>query len=392
MRHISQSSMETDRCKLQRSPSSFGHGVGWYRKIMEACTTKCRSSWWAFCRTHGTPRPRLSCSVIRVHLETLAQQDLVVFRLTTWTTRPERIPKSKILAIPEPVDDVLPIPVRRTLKYTVNIQVRRLLLRVPPDSPPPSPPATPPSTDSSEDEEEGTPDGAPRRDRSRERRSHRRARDTVQTPPPPEHVPGSSMSGPQLDGDEDLEASETHVPTTLVSTFNASQEASGDDMVCIQNDAQTLSPAPQRSHASAFTPDPTMSAETLRHDVPSRFDPMQEEVNLLGRMEQQSSRGIVAVPPPTHQQGETNQPAQPLTTSQETSQGQVGPLPQEAPQNSEHQSGDEEPPLSVERHDPATQEDHPDARGQQFLNEVTVPTDRPTTLLATPVPRVRTAP
>lgn len=110
------------------------------------------------------------CSMIRVHLETAARHDLSIFKLTAWTTRPERIPKTRILAVPEPADDELLIPMRRTLKYTMHIYVHRLILRLPPDSSPPSPPPTPPSIQTSSDDE--SLDVAPRCSRSRARRFH----------------------------------------------------------------------------------------------------------------------------------------------------------------------------------------------------------------------------
>lgn len=76
------------------------------------------------------------CSLASIHSETTARRDLSVFKRTTWTTRPERIPDTKIIAVPEPTDDdSLPLPMRRMLKYSVQIRVRRLLLRLPPDSP-----------------------------------------------------------------------------------------------------------------------------------------------------------------------------------------------------------------------------------------------------------------
>lgn len=54
------------------------------------------------------------CSVIRVHPKMVARLDLAVFKLTAWTTRPERIPEIRIIAIPEPEDDMLPLPMRHT--------------------------------------------------------------------------------------------------------------------------------------------------------------------------------------------------------------------------------------------------------------------------------------
>lgn len=91
------------------------------------------------------------CSIASVRLETLSRADLSAFRLTAWTTRPERIPDELPLVVPERLDDALGT-YRPTLKYMVQIKVRWLLMRMPPDSPPPSLPPSPPSEPSSDDD------------------------------------------------------------------------------------------------------------------------------------------------------------------------------------------------------------------------------------------------
>lgn len=91
--------------------------------------------------------------MINIHPETRARRNLAVFKLTAWTTRPELIPETKLLVVPEPVDmDTM----RDTLKYPIQIRVQRLLMRLPPDSPPASLPLTPPDTQSSDDDSPAT--------------------------------------------------------------------------------------------------------------------------------------------------------------------------------------------------------------------------------------------
>lgn len=149
------------------------------------------------------------CSVVNVHPEMLARRNLAVYKLSAWTTWPERIPDSMVLAVPEPeIFAEAAEHMRRTLKYTVLIRVRRLLLRMPPDSLPQSPPPTPPTTETSEDE---SPERAPRRAQSRVRRKrcHRRS---VATPPTPD-MSHNSMAVAPYGGVEALEASGDPLPT-----------------------------------------------------------------------------------------------------------------------------------------------------------------------------------
>lgn len=89
------------------------------------------------------------CSIEFVHPDTLNWRDLSTFSLTAWTTRPKRIPESRTLCVPEPFEaELLLQPMRHTLRYPVQIRVRRLIVQLPSDSPPPSPPPTATSTQS----------------------------------------------------------------------------------------------------------------------------------------------------------------------------------------------------------------------------------------------------
>lgn len=126
------------------------------------------------------------CLVESIDPHMAARHDLAVFRLTARTTRPELIPDTRILAVPEPAHDETQFhPVRNTLKYVVKIRVRRLLVRMQPDSPPASPPPTPPTSDSSRTDDESPP-RSPKRRRDTHGRSRRPRRETrVETPPPP---------------------------------------------------------------------------------------------------------------------------------------------------------------------------------------------------------------
>lgn len=128
----------------------------------------------AWDRDTATDLLRPYCSIERVEPDTTSQRDLSVFRVIASTTRPEFISESRTLVIPEPANAVTPFqPARLTLKYTVKIRVRRLLVRMPPDSPPCSPPATPPSEGSLD--EDDSPHQNPRR-RRRLRSRFRRER------------------------------------------------------------------------------------------------------------------------------------------------------------------------------------------------------------------------
>lgn len=123
------------------------------------------------------------CAVEGVEPDSALGRDLSVFRLTARTTRAELIPESCTLVILEPANAEIPFQlVRNTLKYKINIRVRRLLVRLPPDSPPDSPPPTPPS-DSSSDEDTPTENPKRRHGGGRRRRAHRSR--LLDTPPPP---------------------------------------------------------------------------------------------------------------------------------------------------------------------------------------------------------------
>lgn len=134
--------------------------------------------------------------------------------------RPEHIPDSMVLAVPEPdIFDAAEEPMRRMLKYTVQIRVRWLLLQMPPDLPLPSPPPTPPTTESSEDESS---ERAPHRARSRERKPWRHQR-TIATPPTPESGRPSPTDTPadNFDGGETPEPSrapQATAPETTITT------------------------------------------------------------------------------------------------------------------------------------------------------------------------------
>lgn len=100
------------------------------------------------------------CSIESIDPLTEGRHELRVFKVIARTTRPEFIPESRILAVPEPAHVEAPFHLeRRYLKYVIRIHVRRLLVRLPPDSPPCSPPPTPPSDSSSE---EGSPPQNPK--------------------------------------------------------------------------------------------------------------------------------------------------------------------------------------------------------------------------------------
>ncbi|TVU26199.1 hypothetical protein EJB05_28736, partial [Eragrostis curvula] len=113
-----------------------------------------------------------------------------------WTVRPEFIPSTRTLTVPEPNHFDGPFePMRRTLKYKVHIQVRRLLVRFPPDSPPPSPPPPPPTDHSSEDD---SPAAHPkRRRRSRGRSRHGRRGAALEDTPSPDE--GGAAAGMAVD-------------------------------------------------------------------------------------------------------------------------------------------------------------------------------------------------
>lgn len=86
--------------------------------------------------------------------------------------------------MPEPLDDALAI-CRPTLRYLVQIKIRRLPVRLPPDSPPPSSPPSPPSGPSSSDE-----DSPPHHPKRRRRRRNRPRRERG-TPTPELRLSGS---------------------------------------------------------------------------------------------------------------------------------------------------------------------------------------------------------
>lgn len=238
------------------------------------------------------------CSVARIHPETTARRDLSVFRLTTWTMRPERIPETKILAVPELGDDEMAMqPMRHTLKYTVHL--RRLLLRLPPESPPPSPPPTPPTTESSDDDDE-SPERAPRRAQSRERRPRLRRRRIVETPPPPTARDGTSV-GVLANAHTGVNA----LPTT-------SQRPTGSDNLPITPSHEVNSPVPgsARDGAPMFkldmtAPPPTeatLEAELLLcsqagSQAESREDPMTTEAtHSLAWLDQAEVAASIATP------------------------------------------------------------------------------------------------
>lgn len=105
------------------------------------------------------------CSIETINQETSSRHDVSVFKLKAWTTRPEFIPESRTLVVPESGDEEASFqPMRRALKYMVSVRVRRLLMRLPPDPPPPSPSPTLPSPQSSDEDSD---DHAPKRLRRR---------------------------------------------------------------------------------------------------------------------------------------------------------------------------------------------------------------------------------
>lgn len=130
------------------------------------------------------------CLLESVHPDTLERRDLSVFRIVARTTRPECIPDSRTLVVPEPAGDEAPsLLMQRTLKYNVRLCVRRLLLRLPQDSPPCSPPRAPPSEPDSEFD---SPVENPKR-RRRGRVRQRRALQREDTPVPADS--GTSRHG-----------------------------------------------------------------------------------------------------------------------------------------------------------------------------------------------------
>lgn len=80
---------------------------------------------WEYSTAADLLRPY--CSLESLHPDTAERRDLSVFRLTAWTTRPELIPETRPLMVPEPMDNEAPFqPMRRTLRYLIWITVRRL--------------------------------------------------------------------------------------------------------------------------------------------------------------------------------------------------------------------------------------------------------------------------
>lgn len=135
---------------------------------------------------YGTAAELLSpfCCVESVDPETVAHRDFSTFRVVARTTRPEFIPESRTLAIPEPAHAEAAFePVRLTLRYTVKIHVQRLLVRLPPDSLPASSTPTPPSGLPSDDDD--SPDQNPKRRQV----AHDRYRRDCAPPPAREDTP-----------------------------------------------------------------------------------------------------------------------------------------------------------------------------------------------------------
>lgn len=228
------------------------------------------------------------CSIDHVHPDTLARRNLSTFTLTAWTTRPERIPESRTLCVPEPFDaESLLQPMRRTLRYPVHIHVRRLLVRFPPESPPPSPPPTPPSSESSEEE---SPERDPKRSRKpRRSRRHRK----MDTPPTPAaegellHHHGRHGQGAQLD--HHCPADEQAPPTadaTIMATGTVAVTETVMHLPLLENQSgcQTSSPTPQRSTKGAINEDLQLTAGSQsdqRREEPRREDPMLLEFQVM---------------------------------------------------------------------------------------------------------------
>lgn len=197
------------------------------------------------------------CSMIRVHPQMVARLDLAVFKLTAWTTRPKRIPESRTIAIPEPEDHMLPLPMCRTLRYTVHIHVRRLIMRVPPDSPPPSPPPTPSSTQSSSDDD--SPNVAPRRSRSH---VHRHA----------------ARQSPAVEGSTRTVASPAvgtmqHTHQRLLAGPTAGFDIDGASSSCPVTGHETIGDDAASIHCQPLAPQPT---------APRSLDPMLFELSFVG--------------------------------------------------------------------------------------------------------------
>lgn len=187
------------------------------------------------------------CSVESIHPDTAARRDLSVFKLNAWTTHPELIPETKIIAVLEPFDIESPFqPMSRTSKYTVQIRIRRLLLRLPPVSPPPTPL-------SSLSSDEDSPDRAPRRAGSREHRGKHRQRDLALPTP----VAGGEASVTGMDGGRGRQWAPLHdqPPPPSEVEVNMAEGGAGNSASAIQGDDRSSSPEPQRPTAPAVTPD-----------------------------------------------------------------------------------------------------------------------------------------
>ncbi|TVU01229.1 hypothetical protein EJB05_53331, partial [Eragrostis curvula] len=140
---------------------------------------------WNYTTASDLLRP--FCSIESVDPETAARRDRFKFGVVAWTTRPEFIPAARTLVVPEPNHFDGPYePNRRTLKYKVQIQVRRLLTRFPPEAPPTPPTSSPPSSASDHSSDDDSPARHPKRRRRVRGRSRRgRASNSGAATPPP---------------------------------------------------------------------------------------------------------------------------------------------------------------------------------------------------------------
>lgn len=225
------------------------------------------------------------CSVESVDPDTRDRRNIEFFRVTARTTRPELIPPFRILAIPEPTDGEGPFrPVKNTLNYVIQITVRRLLIRLPPDSPPCSPPPTPPSDTSSDNDDEDSPPTNPKRRRPTSRRQRQPREDT-----PPTTATGAAVeiAGARAHGElrqasghemNNIHGGGTQSPTTSGPIINSYTAGTTLPEPTVSSNVQT-GWGPQASIETAECALESLRSFNGAHSMEQWVDPMIQEAS-----------------------------------------------------------------------------------------------------------------